>query len=163
MDFHAVKLSRHIFLKNPVVSAPFPCFFKKYGNGGGEKQPPTPVFSGCDFSGRNTVCKPAKTLGAKVSLVLPSRPDWNGMAADFLHDFFPGHVWIVEKFFTESDRHFEVYSIGIQAIGRLLNNSFLHNAAGEVKGSMRELVAVKGGVDHLLGLTDGRENKAQER
>ncbi|MCR1920297.1 relaxase/mobilization nuclease domain-containing protein [Flavonifractor plautii] len=28
---------------------------------------------------------------------------------------------------------------------------------------MRELVAVKGGVDHLLGLTDGRENKAQER
>ena len=28
---------------------------------------------------------------------------------------------------------------------------------------MRELVAVKGGVDYLLGLTDGRENKAQER
>ncbi|EDS12348.1 hypothetical protein ANACOL_01191 [Anaerotruncus colihominis DSM 17241] len=28
---------------------------------------------------------------------------------------------------------------------------------------MRELVAVKGNVEHLLGLTDGRENKAQER
>ena len=28
---------------------------------------------------------------------------------------------------------------------------------------MRELVSVKGNVDHLLGLTDGRENKAQER
>lgn len=28
---------------------------------------------------------------------------------------------------------------------------------------MRELVAVKGSVDRLLGLTDERENKAQER
>ena len=95
------------------------------------------------FLGRNAVCEPAEALRAKVSLVLPSRPDWNSVAADFLHDFFPGHVWIVEKFFTESDRHFEVYSIGIQAIGRLLNNSFLHNAAGEVKGS-------KSRVDFLL-------------
>ena len=33
----------------------------------------------------------------------------------------------------------------------------------EAQRQMRELVAVKGGVDHLLGLTDGRENKAQER
>ena len=28
---------------------------------------------------------------------------------------------------------------------------------------MREAVAVKANVDHLLGLSDGRENKAQER
>lgn len=33
----------------------------------------------------------------------------------------------------------------------------------EAQRQMRELVAVKGGVDHLLGLTDARENKAQER
>lgn len=33
----------------------------------------------------------------------------------------------------------------------------------EAQRQMRELVAVKGGVDHLLGLTDGWENKAQER
>ena len=33
----------------------------------------------------------------------------------------------------------------------------------EAQRQMRELVAVKGSVDHLLGLTDGRENKAQER
>ena len=33
----------------------------------------------------------------------------------------------------------------------------------EAQRQMRELVAVKGNVDHLLGLTDGRENKAQER
>ena len=32
----------------------------------------------------------------------------------------------------------------------------------EAQRQMRELVAVKGSVDHLLGLTDGRENKAQE-
>ncbi len=95
------------------------------------------------FLGRNAVCEPAEALRAKVSLVLPSRPDWNGVAADFLHDFFPGYVRTIEKFFAESDRHFEVYGIGIQAIGRLLNNSFLHNAAGEVKGS-------KSRVDFLL-------------
>ena len=33
----------------------------------------------------------------------------------------------------------------------------------EAQRQMRELVAVKGNVDHLLGLTDGRENKALER
>lgn len=33
----------------------------------------------------------------------------------------------------------------------------------EAQRQMRELVAVKGSVDHLLGLTDGRENKARER
>ena len=33
----------------------------------------------------------------------------------------------------------------------------------EAQRQMRELVAVKGNVDHLLGLTDGRENKEQTR
>ena len=33
----------------------------------------------------------------------------------------------------------------------------------EAQRQMRELVAVKGNVDHLLGLTDGRENKTQKR
>lgn len=33
----------------------------------------------------------------------------------------------------------------------------------ETQRQMRELLAVKGSVDHLLGLTDERENKAQER
>ncbi|WP_275061580.1 hypothetical protein [Diplocloster agilis] len=33
----------------------------------------------------------------------------------------------------------------------------------EAQRQMRELVAVKDNVNHLLGLTDGRENKAQER
>ena len=28
---------------------------------------------------------------------------------------------------------------------------------------MRQAVAVKANIDHLLGVTDGRENKAQER
>ena len=39
----------------------------------------------------------------------------------------------------------------------------LYTEYREAQRQMRELVAVKGGVDHLLGLTDGRENKAQER
>ena len=39
----------------------------------------------------------------------------------------------------------------------------LYSEYREAQRQMRELVAVKGGVDHLLGLTDGRENKAQER
>ena len=40
------------------------------------------------FLGRNAVCEPAEALRAKVSLVLPSRPDWNGVAADFGAIFF---------------------------------------------------------------------------
>lgn len=39
----------------------------------------------------------------------------------------------------------------------------LYTEYREAQRQMRELVAVKGNVDHLLGLTDGRENKAQER
>ena len=39
----------------------------------------------------------------------------------------------------------------------------LYTEYREAQRQMRELVAVKGSVDHLLGLTDGRENKAQER
>ena len=39
----------------------------------------------------------------------------------------------------------------------------LYTEYREAQWQMRELVAVKGNVDHLLGLTDGRENKAQER
>ena len=39
----------------------------------------------------------------------------------------------------------------------------LYSEYREAQRQMRELVAVKGSVDHLLGLTDGRENKAQER
>ena len=42
-------------------------------------------------------------------------------------------------------------------------NKALYTAYREAQRQMRELVAVKGNVDHLLGLTDGRENKAQER
>lgn len=99
--------------------------------------PLPPVFSGCDFSGRNAVCKPAKTFGAKVAPILPPRPDWDGVAADFLHDFFPGHVWIIEKFFTESHRHFEIYGVGVYTIFRLSNNNFLHNVAGKVEGRQR--------------------------
>ena len=30
-------------------------------------------------------------------------------------------------------------------------------------GQMREAVAIKANIDHLLGITDERENKAQER
>ena len=107
--------------------------------GAGRSNPPPPVFSGCDFSGRNTVREPAKTLGAKVAPVLPSRPNWDGVAADFLHDFFPGHVWVIEKFFTESDRHFEIYGVGVQPVGRLLNDDFLHDSAGEVEGGQRRI------------------------
>ena len=33
----------------------------------------------------------------------------------------------------------------------------------EAQRDMREAVAAKANIDHLLGLTDGRENKAQER
>ncbi len=39
----------------------------------------------------------------------------------------------------------------------------LYTEYREAQRQMRELVSVKGNVDHLLGLTDGRENKAQER
>ena len=39
----------------------------------------------------------------------------------------------------------------------------LYTEYRDAQRQMRELVAVKGNVDHLLGLTDGRENKAQER
>ena len=39
----------------------------------------------------------------------------------------------------------------------------LYTEYREAQWQMRELVEVKGGVDHLLGLTNGRENKAQER
>lgn len=39
----------------------------------------------------------------------------------------------------------------------------LYTEYREAQRQMRELVAVKGNVDHLLGLRDGRENKAQER
>lgn len=39
----------------------------------------------------------------------------------------------------------------------------LYTEYREAQRKMRELVAVKGNVDHLLGLTDGRENTAQER
>lgn len=33
----------------------------------------------------------------------------------------------------------------------------------EAQRQMREAVAVKANIDHLLGITDERENKAQER
>ena len=33
----------------------------------------------------------------------------------------------------------------------------------DYEGSMRELVAVKGSVDHLRGLTDSQRNKEQAR
>ena len=33
----------------------------------------------------------------------------------------------------------------------------------QAQADMREAVAVKANIDHLLGVTDGRENKAQER
>ena len=33
----------------------------------------------------------------------------------------------------------------------------------EVQRQMREAVAIKANIDHLLGITDERENKAQER
>ena len=98
---------------------------------------PAPRFLGCDFLGRNAVCEPAKTFGAKVASILPSWPDWDGVAADFLHNFFPGHVRVIEKFFTESHRHFEIYGVGVYAIFRLSNNNFLYNAAGEVEGRQR--------------------------
>ncbi len=39
----------------------------------------------------------------------------------------------------------------------------LYTQYREAQRDMRELVAVKGSVDRLLGLTDERENKAQER
>ena len=39
----------------------------------------------------------------------------------------------------------------------------LYTQYREAQQDMRELVAVKGSVDRLLGLTDERENKAQER
>ena len=33
----------------------------------------------------------------------------------------------------------------------------------KAQADMRQAVAVKANIDHLLGVTDGRENKAQER
>ena len=33
----------------------------------------------------------------------------------------------------------------------------------EAQRQMREAVAIKANIDHLLGITDERENKAQER
>ena len=33
----------------------------------------------------------------------------------------------------------------------------------QAQADMRQAVAVKANIDHLLGVTDGRENKAQER
>ena len=33
----------------------------------------------------------------------------------------------------------------------------------KAQADMRQAVAIKANIDHLLGVTDGRENKAQER
>ena len=33
----------------------------------------------------------------------------------------------------------------------------------DAQRQMREVVAIKANIDHLLGITDERENKAQER
>ena len=39
----------------------------------------------------------------------------------------------------------------------------LYSEYRKAQEEMREAVAVKANIDHLLGMTDGRENKAQER
>ena len=80
---------------------------------GAEEHPPPPVFWACGFLGCDTIGEPAEALRPKVSLVLPPRSNWNSVAANFLHDRSPGHVRIIEKFFTKSNRHFEVDGVGI--------------------------------------------------
>jgi hypothetical protein len=39
----------------------------------------------------------------------------------------------------------------------------LYTEYRDAQGKMREAVAVKANIDHLLGLTDERKNKEQER
>ena len=61
------------FFEKPALSGPISGFFKNKQRWGAEEQAPAPR-----FLGRNAVGEPAEALRPKVSLVLPSRPDWRG-------------------------------------------------------------------------------------
>ncbi|MFQ9702244.1 MAG: hypothetical protein ACLR0U_07765 [Enterocloster clostridioformis] len=49
------------------------------------------------------------------------------------------------------------------APGALRKKKALYAEYRKAQADMRQAVAVKANIDHLLGHTDGRENKAQER
>ena len=124
-----------ISFKKSALSGPISGFFKNKQRWGAVESTPAP-----HFLGRNAVCESAEALRSKISLVLPSRSDWNGVAADFLHDRSPGHVWVTEEFFAKCNSHFKVHGVGIYAVFRLPDNNIPHDPAGEVKHCQSRIV-----------------------
>ncbi len=112
-DFQPLSYRGTLFRKISPFGADFRFFQKNTGMGGGGTSPPPPVFWACGFLGCDTIGKPAEALCPKVSFVLPPRSNWNGVAANFLHDRSPGHGRVIKKFFAKSNRHFKVHIVGI--------------------------------------------------
>lgn len=79
MDFLAVKIRRHIFLKNPSILALKPAFSKNNAAKEGGSSTPAP-----SFLRHYAIGKANKAFRFQIAFVSPSFPDGNGVPADLL-------------------------------------------------------------------------------
>ena len=119
-----------------------------------------------------TLSKTSELMGAVVQYA-KTRPVFDGYKADRYS----------KKYLAQHEVELATYRAAKDTMNTILNGAKLpkiealkksrRELAGQKKElyaeyrdaqrQMREAVAIKANIDHLLGVTDGRENKAQER
>ena len=132
MDLPAIKIRRHIFLKNPAILALKPAFSKIAPRRRAGVQPPSPL-----FLRRHAIGEANEALHFQFSLVSPSLPDGDSVSAEFLKQLLTVGAVRPEILPTKGYRHLEVDAVGINALRRLFDNCFPHNSACEVEHCQR--------------------------
>lgn len=116
-----------------------PAFFKKVQRGGAEVQTPAPHF----LSG-HPVHKAGEALYPKVALVLPSRPNGDGVPRYVVQQLIGVRFGRSDELPAQGNGHFEVDFVGVNAFFRLFDNNLLANPACEVENGQV-------GIDFLFG------------